>query len=303
MSGAITPTSIHIAFLKEKLNWIRTIRCRNKNGQLPCLNRWQLTINALIQLWDDLSVNCGVSFLITSRLNQDPLENLFSVIRSKGGHGSNPDPRGFRSAITQTMVDNILLTAESSNCKTDIDTFLFSLENIASKGSPAAMRTRMEQYVPTNLRPLLKMPPTLPALSVSEANTMVFISGYVAMKLKKLVCEDCSTQYHPQSDKGLTTTSMCLTSVLAAAEQYFRQSITSHLVTPAVRYKLVMKMVDVTSSSTLICPRSVCRVQFLALTLYTNIRLYYHLKCMKRDMAVQNSRISTQKKTAIFRHQ
>ena len=84
-------------------------------------------------------MNSGVSFLITSRLNQDPLENLFSVIRSKGGHRSNSDPREFRSAITQTMVDNIRLTAESSNCKADVDTFLFSLENITSKGSPTAV--------------------------------------------------------------------------------------------------------------------------------------------------------------------
>ena len=322
VSGAITSTSMHVGFLKEKLKWIRTIRCRNRNGKLPCLDGWQLSINSVIQLWEDLSVNCGVSFLITSRLNQDPLENLFSVIRSKGGHRSNPDPREFRSAITQTMVDNILLTAESSNCKADVDTFLFSLGNIASKGSPAAMRTRMEQDVPTNLRPLLKTPPALPALSVPEANTLVFISGYVAMKLKKIVCEDCSSllctqrmpnhphhmfimekQYNPQGDQGLTTPSLSLTSVLRDAEKCFRQSIASHLVTTAVRYKLVMKMVQATSSSTLVCPSAVCKLKLLALTLFTNIRLHYHLKCMKRDMAVQNSRISTQRKSSIFRHQ
>lgn len=46
----------------------------------PCFTGLQVTINAVIQLWGDLS-QLGSKYLLTSRLNQDCLENCFSEIR------------------------------------------------------------------------------------------------------------------------------------------------------------------------------------------------------------------------------
>ena len=46
---------------------------------------WQVSINALLELWDDVKELPNVKYLCTRKLNQDPLENSFSVIRSKGG--------------------------------------------------------------------------------------------------------------------------------------------------------------------------------------------------------------------------
>ena len=71
------------------------------------------TINALLLLWDDLHQHSGLSFLLTSRLNQDCVENLFSIFCGKGGHRDNPDPGQFRQAFRQVMVDAILLLLQS----------------------------------------------------------------------------------------------------------------------------------------------------------------------------------------------
>lgn len=56
----------------------------------PCFTGLILSLNAVLQLWDDLKLE-GTKFLLTSRLNQDPLENLFSMIRMHGGtYDPNP---------------------------------------------------------------------------------------------------------------------------------------------------------------------------------------------------------------------
>ena len=66
-------------------------------------------------------MNHDFKFLLTNRLNQDCLENMFSVIRSRRGHGDNPNPQEFLAAFRQIVVDKLLLPSESSNCQADID--------------------------------------------------------------------------------------------------------------------------------------------------------------------------------------
>ena len=64
---------------------------------------WQMNIHALLALWQTLHTQYNVKFLLTSRLNQDCVENLFSVIRAKGGPRDNPDAGQFRAAFAQVI--------------------------------------------------------------------------------------------------------------------------------------------------------------------------------------------------------
>lgn len=66
-----------------------------------CLRGWQTSISAILMLWESLHNTYKVSFLLTNRLNQDCVENLFSVIRSKGAQRDNPNAREFRAALRQ----------------------------------------------------------------------------------------------------------------------------------------------------------------------------------------------------------
>ena len=50
-----------------------------------------VSINAVLALWADLKQE-GFQFLLTHRLNQDCLENLFSSVRALGGGDTNPNP-------------------------------------------------------------------------------------------------------------------------------------------------------------------------------------------------------------------
>lgn len=69
--------------------------------KLPCLLGWEMAMHCAMQLWDFVREEYAVKFLLVGRINQDCVENLFSVIRGKGGQRDNPDAAQFRSALAQ----------------------------------------------------------------------------------------------------------------------------------------------------------------------------------------------------------
>ncbi|GFO40529.1 transposable element p transposase-like protein [Plakobranchus ocellatus] len=95
MGHAISLNSEHLIFLNETQEWLNTVRANNQFGSIFCLEGWKLTISCVKMLWDDVRENYGFRYLLTDRLNQDCLENLFSVIRGKGGHRSILGPQEF----------------------------------------------------------------------------------------------------------------------------------------------------------------------------------------------------------------
>ena len=74
----------------------------------------------------------NVTFLLTNRLNQDCLENLFSTLRFKGGNRDNPDAVEFRLGFRQVMVDAIMLPSTAANCEEDFDKIIVNLQSFQS---------------------------------------------------------------------------------------------------------------------------------------------------------------------------
>nr|CAI5835256.1 unnamed protein product [Callosobruchus analis] len=68
-------------------------------------------------LWDNLQKE-GVKYFVTSCLNQDPLENLLSVISNRSGYNPQPTAREFRIALQHNMHIR-LQNFDSSNCEVD----------------------------------------------------------------------------------------------------------------------------------------------------------------------------------------
>ena len=50
-----------------------------------------MVITCLLQLWEKVHLEDGVKFIVTRQLNQDSVENLFYIVRTKGGARDNPD--------------------------------------------------------------------------------------------------------------------------------------------------------------------------------------------------------------------
>ena len=126
-----TKTTKHEEFLRECLTWLENLQYEGR--ALPCIAGWRLTIKASLDLWDDLLKTQKIQFLLTGRLNQDSLENLFCQIRGKGRYRENPDSREFRTAYRQVLVERLLSKSSMSNCRDDVDQFLLRMANLNEK--------------------------------------------------------------------------------------------------------------------------------------------------------------------------
>lgn len=135
---AISKDSPHLEFLEHMLKFVISIKVVDPSTQedvtnkLRCLKGLQMTINGVLALWNDLQENHARQFLMTRRLNQDPLENFFGLVRQQSGNSDNPTPLQFTKAFRKLFFDNYLSPLPSFNCSADSDTFLVTMKDQTS---------------------------------------------------------------------------------------------------------------------------------------------------------------------------
>lgn len=151
-------------------------------------------------LWDDMKLVSDVKFLLTRRLNQDCLENLFSIIRQKGGFRDNPSPSHFQQTFKQVLAKSFLTNSTSSNCESDNSDYLLHLVKStvgkASKAEHAAdvavldTEINVADELHDNSVPKSLMPTTS---SIPEQNALYYVAGYVCKKyLAHHNCSSCT---------------------------------------------------------------------------------------------------------------
>ena len=126
--NALNDTSGHISFLDSCFHFLSKLTTQN-DVVVPCIVGWLISICSLQSLWKDLQAN-GFKYLLTNRLNQDCVENLFLIIRGKGGFHDNPDSQQFRAALRHLVIDKLLIASSSANCKMDTDKILLDISNV-----------------------------------------------------------------------------------------------------------------------------------------------------------------------------
>ena len=93
-------------------------------GQIKCLQGWLVAqLNAILQIWEHLKTMHDFKFLLTRRLNSDPIENLFRAIRQQGGNSDNPTPVKFTRAFRKLFFSSFL-EFSTGNCDQDLDTVI-----------------------------------------------------------------------------------------------------------------------------------------------------------------------------------
>ena len=92
---------------------------KGKLTQPPCFKGFTQTINGVLQFFEAEKSN-DIVFLMTNRLNQDRLENLFSIFRQKCGYNKNPTARTIRTSIRSNCIFS-LCTSKGTNCETTQD--------------------------------------------------------------------------------------------------------------------------------------------------------------------------------------
>ena len=130
---------------------------------------------------------------MTNRLNQDCVENLFSIIRGKGGKRDNPDAREFRASYRQVVFDQLLMLSEGSNCKVDTDDILLNLTNLDRANSVGILSggNGLTQNVPDKVPRAGIIPVIKPPASVPIQNVDAYMAGYL---LRKSGISQCDTR-------------------------------------------------------------------------------------------------------------
>lgn len=180
-----------------------------KRNNIYCIDGFVWTLRSILLLWDDLR-NKGSKYLVTSFLNQDPLENFFSVIRSRCGYNPTPSVRQCRIAIQQNMNIRLLQSLDSGNCELadgemlnlHVDDDDFTAENVLSNKDENAHNTTPDEDIEVgsgSLKPTTPESLTDPTEDL-ETSAHVYVAGYLAYKAKKKFnCAPCSDLF----EKGL----------------------------------------------------------------------------------------------------
>lgn len=110
-----------ISIFKQALHLFSKLKKINsKLPRPPCFDGFIITISSFLELLE--SEKC--KFILTSRLNQDPLENLFSSVRERGGFNRNPTVRLLRSTLKLLTIQQILEPPRSTSYDPDFDCLL-----------------------------------------------------------------------------------------------------------------------------------------------------------------------------------
>ena len=191
----ISTNSAHHKFIEEMLQFISQIRVKDKNGkdvtsQLWCLKALKQTLNGIMEIWKHLHEELSFQFLLTRRLNQDPLENFFGQIRAQGGNCDNPTPIQFSRAFRKLFVNNFLSAIPTGNCAEDPDVFLVKLEDRAATQNTAESEVNQPSTVQLASDTDYKCHDIEKNLLAINATT--YVSGYLLKKcLTKHNCEVC----------------------------------------------------------------------------------------------------------------
>jgi len=118
---ALTNNSIVKDFLSKACDYFKNlVKLKNeKVTRPPCFNGFIQTINGVLQFFEE-EKNNNIIFLLTNRLNQDVIENLFSIFRQRGGYNKNPTSKTLRTSFRITCVFS-LCQSKGTNCEEDND--------------------------------------------------------------------------------------------------------------------------------------------------------------------------------------
>ncbi|KAG8224518.1 hypothetical protein J437_LFUL004209 [Ladona fulva] len=149
----------------------------------PSQKGWLATIKGVQLLWQRF---WHVSkYFNTRSLNQDPLENLFNVVRQNCGCNHHPNAKMFMAALKTSIINGLLSSSKKGNCEADNCNLLTDINDIMSgvfsqgevKGTEVCRQSKK-----------------LRKISPVHLGSIPFIAACVAEDImKNNSCEDCQS--------------------------------------------------------------------------------------------------------------
>ena len=162
-----------LAVLDSSLDWMKDWKfvgneMGNRKQTLPFRDGWILTIQSLKSVVMDLLTNFSYKFILTSRFNQDALENFFCQVRSKGGSRDNPSTLEYEAACKNISVNWLLERPEKGgNCDIDCDEFIGMISSGHKKQRPPTAMNIVSRT--SNKLNVASLPDSQATLSANES--------------------------------------------------------------------------------------------------------------------------------------
>lgn len=201
----------------------------------PIQSGVRLSTSTVLDLFGDLVLNGSYMYLMTGRLTQDCVENLFSQIRARGD--IHPKPVHLRHCIRLISLSQYMHVSTSASYEQDSDTyFLDFLKGHAKESGDLTDDDDDERYVAEDCSALLP-------ISALEGDVLYTIAGWAVFKEKSRIknCPTClSSMIGDKSDapeqslltvlksfstgSGLTHPSKTIFEAVIAAESLFQKN-------------------------------------------------------------------------------
>ena len=207
--------SVHDKFLSDMLLFIKSIKVIDRaskedhTNQLKCLNGLRLTINGVKLLWSMLHDKESIEFLMTRRLNQDPVENFFGLIRQQGGNSDSPSPLQFARAFRKLFYDHCLVLS-SGNCAKDLDVILLAGSKFEKATKPLDVQDVEDRPATVALEVDVTDYKSCLESDTIGMNAMTYVTGYLLKKcFVKHTCDICQNALVKQ-ELDSSTQLLCL---------------------------------------------------------------------------------------------
>lgn len=201
LNFAISENSGHADFMLSMLETLQSAKFVDTK-QPPCLKGLKLSTNAVLQLAEDLRTNYDIPLTHTRRLNQDPLENLFAVVRQQHGCSVNPSPRQFEGGMRQIFILNLSKISAKTNCENDCNKTFAKLSKLKTLPVQKIAEPEMENIPNTfDIEDCVDLVDK-EISDFGEDNAITYIGGFLTKKFfAQHSCETCKKILEGDSDR------------------------------------------------------------------------------------------------------
>lgn len=195
--------------MRNAIPYFTKLKKLGSNGNIsrpPCFDGLLQTIKGILYLYKTEREENDDIYLLTNKLNQDALENLFGTFRQKGGYNLNPTGRIFRTTFRTYVVNNLIKPVKEANYEDSYEELLIdeNKENInpvdtsivvpetalTSINVPQVFAVQSDEEVASSSS-------SQESKSSSESENLEqcatkYFAGYLAEKtIKKFKCQNC----------------------------------------------------------------------------------------------------------------
>ncbi|CAH0556132.1 unnamed protein product [Brassicogethes aeneus] len=213
----------YIDYLKnlKEINGALLVKSNRKIGFLGFI----ICLKNILNLYEEYIVTKKMSYILSYKINQDPLETFFSAIRSRGGFNNNPSTMQFQSAYKRLLVRHEISTA--GNCISNIPILSKSKREISDKIvndlEVEDVDVEDHDYCVSNSN-----------ISQYVENVLEYMAGYVVKKILDIIeCFICKMELLAETDNyvlinikskgGLVSPNVDVVKILYKLEQTLRE--------------------------------------------------------------------------------